>query len=55
MVSASGVSKTIFLLSDPYELCKRLKLLLLEKQAGNNSDIVNNEVIAIVDKLIEYK
>ena len=28
MVSASGVSKTIFLSSDPDELCERLKLLL---------------------------
>ena len=36
MVSASGVSKTIFLSSDPNELCNRLKLLLQEKQAGYN-------------------
>ena len=28
MVSASGVSKTIFSSSDPDELCDRLKLLL---------------------------
>ena len=38
MVSAPGVSKTIFLSSDPDELCNRLKLLLQEKQAGNNSE-----------------
>ena len=38
MVSASGVSKTMFLSSDPNELCDRIKLLLQEKQAGNNSD-----------------
>ena len=55
MVSASGVSKTIFLSSDPNELCDRLKLLLQEKQAGNNSDIINQEIVAIVDKLLEYK
>ena len=56
MVSASGVSKTIFLSSNPNELCDRLKLLLLqEKQAGNNSDIVNDEIVIIVDKLLEYK
>ena len=30
---ASGLSKTIFLSSDPNELCNRLKLLLPEKQA----------------------
>ena len=55
IVSASGVSKTIFLSSDPNELCDRLKLLLQEKQAGNNSDINNEKIIAIVDKLLEYK
>ena len=52
---ASGISKTIFLSSDPDELCDRLKLLLQEKQAGNNSDIINDEIVAIVDKLLEYK
>ena len=55
MVSASGVSKTIFLSSDPDELCNRLKLLLQEKHAGNNSDIINDEIVAILDKLLEYK
>ena len=55
MVSASGVSKTKFLSSDANELCDRLKLLLQEKNAGNNSDIINNEIVAIVDKLFEYK
>ena len=55
MVSASGVSKTFFLSSDPDELCERLKLLLQEKHAGNNSDIINEEIVAIVDKLLEYK
>ena len=52
---ASGVSKTIILSSDPNELCDRLKLLLQEKHAGNNSDIINDEIVAIVDKLLEYK
>ena len=55
MVSASGVPETIFLSSDPDELCKRLKFLLQEKHAGNNSDIINDEIVAIVDKLLEYK
>ena len=55
IVSASGVSKTIFLSSDPDELCDRLKLLLQEKHAGNNSDLINDEIVAIVDKLLEYK
>ena len=51
MVSASGVLKTIFLSSDPDELCDRIKLLLHEKQAGINSDIINEKIVAIVDKL----
>ena len=55
IVSSSGISKTIFLSSDPDELCNRLKLLLQEKHAGNNSDIINDEIVAIIDKLLEYK
>ena len=55
IISISGISKTIFLSSDPDELCERLKLLLREKQAGNNSDIINDEIVAMVDKLLEYK
>ena len=54
-IVASGVSKTIFLSSDPDELCDRLKLLLQEKYAGNNSDIINDEIVATVDKLLVYK
>ena len=55
MVSAAGVSKTIFLSSDPNELCDRLILLLQEKHCGNNSNIINDEIIAIIDKLLEYR
>ena len=54
-IMASDITKTIFLSSDPNELCDRLKLILQEKQAGNNSDIINEEIVAIVDKLLEYK
>ena len=53
-IMASGVSNTIFLSSDPNELCDRLRLLLQEKHAGNDSDIINDEIVAIVDKLLEY-
>ena len=52
---ASGISKKIFLSSDPNELCDRLKLLLQEKNGGNNSNLIDEEIIAIVDKLLEYK
>ena len=54
-IMASGVSKTIILSSDPNELCHRLRLLLQEKHAGNNSDIIHDEMVAIVNKLLEYK
>ena len=55
MVSASGISKTRFLTSDPDELCDRLKILLQEKHGGSNSDKFNDEIVAIVDKLLEYR
>ena len=55
MVSASGISKTIFLSSDSDELCDRLNLLLQEKHAGNTSDIINQEIVAIIDNFLEYK
>ena len=54
-IMASGVSKTIFLSSDANKLCDRLKLLLQEKHAGNNSNIINEEIVAIIDELLEYK
>ena len=53
-IMASGIS-TKFLPSAPNELCDKSKLLLQEKQAGNNSNIINEKIIAIVDKLLEYK
>ena len=53
-IMASGVT-TIFLSENPDELCDRLRLLLPEKHAGNNSDLINDEIVAIIDKLLEYK
>ena len=55
MLSASGVSKTFFSSTDPDELCNRLKLLLQERRAGNNSDLINDEIVARVDTLLENK
>ena len=52
---ASGISKTIILSSDPKELCDRLKFLFQEKHGGNNSNLIDEEIVPIVDKLIEYK
>ena len=54
-ILASGISKTVFLSSNPDELCNIIILILQEKHAGNNSDIIDDEVVAIVDKLLEYK
>ena len=51
-IMAPGISRTIILSSDPNELCDRLKLLLQQKQAGNNSDIIKDKIVAIVDKLL---
>ena len=53
MVSDSGISKTIFLSSDPNELCDRLKLLLQKKHGGNKSNIIDEEIVVIVDKLLK--
>ena len=53
-IIASGIS-TISSPSDPNELCDKLKLLLQEKQARNNSDISNQEIVAIVVNLLQYK
>ena len=44
----------VFLPNDPGELCDRLKLLYQEKIGGNNNPRINQEIIAIVDKLFEY-
>ena len=54
-IMASGISNTKFLSSDPDELCDRLKLLLQKKHGGNNSDLIDDEIVAIVDKLFDYK
>ena len=52
-VSASGVSRTKFLSSDPDEFCNSIKVSLQDNHAGNNSDMINEEIVAIVDKLLE--
>ena len=50
MVLASVVSNIVFLSTEPNELSDRLKLLLQEKQAGKNFDLINQENVTIVDK-----
>ena len=60
MVYASGnsmklFSKVLFLPENPDDLWNRLKLLLQELPAGNNLDIINEEIVAILVKLLEHK
>ena len=52
---AFGISRTKILSSDPNELYDRLRLLLQEKHAGNISNLIDEEIVAIIDKLLEYK
>ena len=53
-VMASGISTNI-LPEDPNELCDRIKVLLQEKQARNNSNKGIEEIIPKIDKFLEYK
>ena len=53
-IMASEIS-TIFLSSDPDELYEGLKLLLQEKEACNDSYVIIEEIVAIVNKLLEYE
>ena len=55
MAGSLKASKLIFLSFNPNELCDRLKLLVQEKQAGKKSNIMNEEIVAIADKLLEYQ
>ena len=52
-IKACGIS-TIFQSSDPNELCDRLRLMI-HKEGGNDTNKIDSEVIATIDKLIEYK
>ena len=54
-IMASGISQIIILSSNPDELCDSIKLLLQEKHGGNTSDLIIQEIVAIVEKILEYK
>ena len=41
--------------SDPDELVDQLKLLYFEKVGGNDSFLLNEQIISIVDELLEYE
>ena len=52
---ARSSTQYIFLPSDPDELVDKLKLLYFEKVGGNDNPQLNEEIIAIIDKLLEYE
>ena len=52
-IKISGNS-TRFLTENPIELCERTNLLK-EKPVGNNSETFNGKIVAITNKLLEYK
>ena len=52
-VMVSGLSTTVSP-ENPNELCDRRSSLVQKKQAGNNSKIIEEEIFAIADKLLEY-
>ena len=51
---ASGFS-ILILPENPNELCDELKILLQEKQAGYISNIIDEEIVATANKLLEHK
>ena len=53
-IMASGISNALLLSSAFNELCNRLKLLL-QKKRGNKSDIIDEKIVAIVNKILKYK
>ena len=51
----SSTEQYIFLPSDPDDLVDQLKLLYFEKVGGNDSFLINEQIIAIIDKLLDYE
>ena len=51
----SGFNQYVFLPSDPDELVDQLKLIVLEKVGGNDNPMLNEQIIAIADKLLQYQ
>ena len=51
----SGLDQYICLPSDPDELVDHLKLLYFEKLGGNDNPMLSEQIVASVDKLLEYE
>ena len=55
-VPCTSASEVItFLAENPEEFCNRLRIIVPEKQRGNDTNIFDYEIVAIIDKLFEYK
>ena len=54
VIPASGL-KTTFLPENPNEIYDKLKFLVKEKQGENDSNKINQQMVAIIGKLLEYK
>ena len=54
-LNGSSTQQYILLPSDPDELVDQLKLLYFEKVGRNDSFLINEQIIAIIDKLLEYE
>ena len=44
----------LFFSQDGKELYDRICLIIREKQGGNDTNRFDNEIVAMIDKLIEY-
>ena len=54
-LSRNHTNQYVFLPSDPDELVDQLKLLYFEKLGGNDNPQINEQIIAIIYKLLEYE
>ena len=55
---ASGLNRSdriSFFSENPEELCDRLCLIIQEKQTESDTNIIDDEIVAIFDKLFDYK
>ena len=55
LVSASNISKTRFLSPDSNKLCDGENLFIEKKQADDISNIIDEEIVAMTDELLEHK
>ena len=51
----SGLNQYVFLPSDPDNLVDQLKLLCFEKVGGKDNPQLSEQIIANLDKLLEYE